>query len=77
MKKLISFLTNIQEQDIDNKSIKSIIIDLLTNGAGIVILFTSLTNFQISKDGVSIGSALLILGILIKIWKKELMKKKL
>jgi hypothetical protein len=75
MKKIISFLINIDEQNIKNYSLKTIIIDLLTIGIGTVILLTSVSNLNSNQDGVTIGSSLLVFGVLIKIWKKELKKE--
>jgi hypothetical protein len=75
MKKIISFLTNVNIQDIDDLSIKSILIDIVTIGVGTVMLFISFANTRVSEEGAGLGSSLITLGILIKIWKKELRKK--
>ncbi len=68
-------MINIDEQNIKNYSLKTIIIDLLTIGIGTVILLTSVSNLNSNQDGVTIGSSLLVFGVLIKIWKKELKKE--
>lgn len=71
MKKIVSFLTNIQEQNIDNKLMKTILIDSVTIGVGTVLFLCSIFNNHTSEEGILIGSSLCILGILIRIWKKE------
>ncbi len=73
MKKIVSFLTNIHEQKIDNKLMRTILIDVITIGVGTVILMCSIFNKNISEEGVLLGSSLCILGILIRMWKKEVM----
>jgi hypothetical protein len=74
MKKLISFLTGIPIENVDNKALKSIIIDILTIGLGTVILLSSIFDYRVKQDGVILGSSLLISGILIRNWRNALNK---
>ena len=72
MKKIVSFLIDIQEQNIDDKLIKTILIDSITIGIGTVMFLCSVFNNYVNEEGVLVGSSLCILGILIRIWKKEI-----
>jgi hypothetical protein len=72
MKKIIAFLTNKQVGSVDNMVLKTITIDLVTFGFGTIIFFSSLLNNYSDKAGASSGALLIILGVLIRIWKKEI-----
>jgi len=74
MRNLISFLTGAQKEHIDSKALKYIAIDIVTIGLGTVILLSSIFDYRVKQDGVILGTSLLILGILIRNWRKELNK---
>ncbi|HEY1046680.1 MAG TPA: hypothetical protein VGF79_09595 [Bacteroidia bacterium] len=49
-----------------------ILVDILTIGLGFTVLLSSIfEGGRPSQEGVTFGSSLLILGILIRLWRKE------
>lgn len=74
MRNVISFLTGVSKDKIDSLTIRFIIVDILTILLGAVIMLKSFFNYRVDEDGVIVGSSLLVLGFLIKGWRKALYK---
>lgn len=73
MKKLFSLLINVPKEKITNAMIRIVVIDVVTFLIGFTMFFGSLSNidYRISEEGITYGVVLIVLGILIRLWRKE------
>ena len=53
--------------------IRIVVIDVVTFLIGFTMFFGSLSNidYRISEEGITYGVVLIVLGILIRLWRKE------
>jgi hypothetical protein len=75
MKKLIATLLNIDTENIDKKTITVIAFDIIAIIGGLVFVSWGLYEHPYSLAYTNSGAALLGLGIMTKVWKKEFQKK--
>jgi hypothetical protein len=75
MKKLIATLLNTEIQSVDKKTITVMVFDIIAIIGGLVFVSWGLYEHPYSLAYTNSGAALLGLGIMTKVWKKEFHKK--
>jgi hypothetical protein len=75
MKKLIATLLSTDIESVDKKAITVMVFDIIAIIGGLILVSWGLYEHPYSLAYTNSGAALLGLGIMTKVWKKEFNKK--